>query len=205
MTATITTAQAAEQANVTVATIRYWCRYGAITAVKAAGRWAIDTASLTHRITLSARRARKGATMTETTPEPLHRRPGAATYARRNGAWAVKVNGQVWDSLKTTVEAGGRLVVTVTKRDGTTKEQRVTGRAWETASSRARELCQYELELPAEEQHGPSGARGGERCAQCGVRGPVGGLSYELDEDGVGGQVCSRCASRDAWERSYDR
>ncbi|MFE9382409.1 hypothetical protein ACFYMO_04095 [Streptomyces sp. NPDC007025] len=48
-----TTAAAAE-ANVTVATIRTWCRYGAINAVKQAGRWVIDSASLAARIAIGA-------------------------------------------------------------------------------------------------------------------------------------------------------
>ncbi len=50
------TTAAALQANVTTATIRTWCRSGVIAAVKAAGRWVIDTASLAHRITIGARR-----------------------------------------------------------------------------------------------------------------------------------------------------
>jgi hypothetical protein len=51
MTAT-TTAQAAQRANVTPATIRAWARYGAVAAAKSRGRWAIDEASLTRRIAL---------------------------------------------------------------------------------------------------------------------------------------------------------
>lgn len=46
------TTAAAIQANVTVATIRTWCRRGIIAATKQAGRWIIDTASLAHRITI---------------------------------------------------------------------------------------------------------------------------------------------------------
>ncbi|NGO69302.1 hypothetical protein [Streptomyces boncukensis] len=53
------TTTAAAQADVTVATIRRWCRYGAVTATKHAGRWAIDAASLAHRIALSKLRTRK--------------------------------------------------------------------------------------------------------------------------------------------------
>ncbi|MFE9250747.1 hypothetical protein [Streptomyces sp. NPDC007088] len=55
----ITTAQAASRAHVTVATIRVWARNGVIAATKAAGRWSIDTASLARRITIGAMRARK--------------------------------------------------------------------------------------------------------------------------------------------------
>ncbi|MDH6710936.1 hypothetical protein P3T27_007687 [Kitasatospora sp. MAA19] len=49
---TVTTTSAAIRAGVTVATIRTWCRTGAIAAVKQAGKWAIDAASLTYRIKL---------------------------------------------------------------------------------------------------------------------------------------------------------
>ena len=57
------TTAAAAQANVTVATIRTWCRYGAVAAVKTAGRWIIDTASLAHRIAIGAMRKK--------TPKPV--------------------------------------------------------------------------------------------------------------------------------------
>jgi hypothetical protein len=50
-----TTAAAAE-ATVTVATIRAWCRRGVIAAVKVAGRWIIDAASLARRIEIGVRR-----------------------------------------------------------------------------------------------------------------------------------------------------
>jgi len=50
------TTAAAAQANVTVATIRTWCRYGAVTAIKQAGRWIINTASLAARITIGKER-----------------------------------------------------------------------------------------------------------------------------------------------------
>jgi hypothetical protein len=49
-----TTTAAATQAGVTVATIRTWCRRGVIAATKQAGRWVIDTASLTARIAIGA-------------------------------------------------------------------------------------------------------------------------------------------------------
>lgn len=47
-----TTASAATLAGVTVATIRTWCRMGAVTATKRSGRWVIDSASLARRITI---------------------------------------------------------------------------------------------------------------------------------------------------------
>lgn len=46
------TAIAAAQANVTVDTVRTWCRIGAVAAVKQAGRWIIDAASLAARIAI---------------------------------------------------------------------------------------------------------------------------------------------------------
>ena len=60
------TTTAAEQANVTVATIRTWCARGVVKAAKVAGRWAIDTASLAYRIGLPQllRKARKAVTLT---------------------------------------------------------------------------------------------------------------------------------------------
>jgi hypothetical protein len=53
------TTAAAIQANVTVDTIRTWCRIGAVAAIKQAGRWVIDAASLTHRIAIGTLRRRK--------------------------------------------------------------------------------------------------------------------------------------------------
>ncbi|MFD1309824.1 helix-turn-helix domain-containing protein, partial [Streptomyces kaempferi] len=53
------TTAAALQAQVSVPTIRTWCRNGVIAAAKQAGRWIIDAASLAARIAIGARRARK--------------------------------------------------------------------------------------------------------------------------------------------------
>lgn len=52
------TTAAATLAGVTVATIRTWCRMGAVTATKRSGRWVIDSDSLTRRITIGATRRR---------------------------------------------------------------------------------------------------------------------------------------------------
>jgi hypothetical protein len=61
-----TTANAAAQAGVTVRTIQAWCRTGVVDAVKQAGKWVIDTASLAYRIGLPAllKPARKTVTLT---------------------------------------------------------------------------------------------------------------------------------------------
>ena len=63
---TSTTTEAARQAGVTVNTIRTWCARGVVAAVKQAGRWIIDAASLAYRINLPAllRPARKTVTLT---------------------------------------------------------------------------------------------------------------------------------------------
>ncbi|MBI0293321.1 helix-turn-helix domain-containing protein [Streptomyces sp. PRKS01-29] len=50
------TTTAAAQAGVTIPTIRTWCRRGVIAAIKTAGRWIVDAASLAHRIAIGAMR-----------------------------------------------------------------------------------------------------------------------------------------------------
>jgi len=57
------TTAAATKANVTVATIRTWCRNGVITATKQSSRWNINEASLAHRIAIGA--------MKRPTPRPV--------------------------------------------------------------------------------------------------------------------------------------
>lgn len=46
---TTTTREAAAKYNVTTDTVRIWCRIGAVKAIKQAGRWIIETASLIRR------------------------------------------------------------------------------------------------------------------------------------------------------------
>lgn len=45
---------AARRAKVTVATIRTWCRIGAVEARKVGGRWLVDAASLMRRLNIGA-------------------------------------------------------------------------------------------------------------------------------------------------------
>jgi len=80
----VTTATAAAQAGVTVATIRTWCRRNVIAAIKQAGRWIIDAASLAHRITLGATRARKQATVPDLSAATINTRsrPTGETITR---------------------------------------------------------------------------------------------------------------------------
>ncbi|MGW0948497.1 hypothetical protein ACWD4O_38905 [Streptomyces sp. NPDC002623] len=73
------TTAAAIQANVTADTIRTWCRRGAVAALKQAGRWIIDTASLAHRIAIGQRRIRKAAV---TSHEPVEIRIDDTTTIR---------------------------------------------------------------------------------------------------------------------------
>lgn len=51
------TTTAAIKANVTAATIRTWCRIGAVSAAKVAGRWVIEAVSLARRIALGKKPA----------------------------------------------------------------------------------------------------------------------------------------------------
>lgn len=85
-----TAAAAALEANVTVATIRTWCRAGVIAASKVAGRWVIDSASLAHRIAIAAMRTRK-ATVTETPTKPQFVPFTRAEFYRDNGDPAVRI------------------------------------------------------------------------------------------------------------------
>lgn len=48
------TLTAAAEAQVTVATVRTWCRIGAVAATKQAGRWVINAVSLNARIAIGA-------------------------------------------------------------------------------------------------------------------------------------------------------
>lgn len=70
------TTAAATEANVTVATIRSWCRKGVIAATKTAGKWVIDAASLARRLTIGAlkrpAKARKSVPMSRISTNPHH-------------------------------------------------------------------------------------------------------------------------------------
>lgn len=81
------TTTAAAQANVTVATIRSWCRRGVIAAVKQAGRWIIDAASLAHRITIGAMKNRE--------EQPVIQ-PGEHIDYRVDDATVIRVTRSAW-------------------------------------------------------------------------------------------------------------
>ncbi|MFJ7418009.1 hypothetical protein ACIQXD_05270 [Streptomyces uncialis] len=51
------TSAAAVETQVSVSTVRTWCRIGAVAATKAAGRWIIEAGSLARRIAIGTRRA----------------------------------------------------------------------------------------------------------------------------------------------------
>ncbi|MEU5772669.1 hypothetical protein ABZ819_05105 [Streptomyces venezuelae] len=119
------TTAAALQANVTVPTIRTWCRIGAVAAIKTAGRWIIDTASLTARIAIGAMRTRKQApvsidltaTYTYDAPGPHGVEPTTVTptvkrrTVVRTGANLISVQGitpLLADKLATITDPGAR-------------------------------------------------------------------------------------------------
>ena len=58
------TTTAAQQAGVTVDTVRAWCRIGAVAAHKVAGRWIIRAEFLAYRISLGIRRRTRKAAYT---------------------------------------------------------------------------------------------------------------------------------------------
>ncbi|WP_431889505.1 hypothetical protein [Nocardiopsis alba] len=63
------TTTAAQAANVTVDTIRVWCRMGAVKATKRAGRWVIDSLSLLKRAAMNTRPTPNRRTTTMTVQE----------------------------------------------------------------------------------------------------------------------------------------
>ncbi|MER6860747.1 MULTISPECIES: helix-turn-helix domain-containing protein [Streptomyces] len=99
-----TTAEAATQANVTIATIRTWCRRGVIAATKQAGRWIIDTASLAHRITIGAIKRRRN---------HMDQAPAANTMASKGdtyvGRWPNAITSRIGISCEYIPEAMQRL------------------------------------------------------------------------------------------------
>lgn len=99
------TAAAAIEAQVTVATIRAWCRTGVVAATKAAGRWIIDTASLARRIAIGAMRTRKQASMLDLTAVTIktRTRPTGETITRVTGYSAL-----LTAKLGTIADAGDR-------------------------------------------------------------------------------------------------
>lgn len=99
------TTAAAAQANVTTATIRTWCRKGAVAAIKRAGRWIIDTASLAHRIAIGARHARKQATVLDLSNATIktRTRPTGETITR-----VTNMSALLADKLAQIPDAGDR-------------------------------------------------------------------------------------------------
>lgn len=89
----MTTETAARLAGRTAATIRTWCRYGAVKAAKVAGRWVIDAASLARRIALDTKEQPMQPALTKTLSDGR-----TATVTREGKIWAVAVNGQPYTS-----------------------------------------------------------------------------------------------------------
>ena len=87
------TTTAARQAGVTVATIRAWCRIGAVAATKRNGRWTITPASLTRRIEIGEKRMPRY-TISETNRERLGRTFTSYAVTRTDGTPAGPLKGQ---------------------------------------------------------------------------------------------------------------
>lgn len=122
---------AALQADVTVTTIRTWCRRGAVTATKQAGRWIIDSVSLATRIAIGAmkRSARKetapvidlNTSYTYNTPtpdgvSPVTITPAVKTTTRRNGSTWTTITGLAAlfaDHLDAITDDGDRVHTTI--------------------------------------------------------------------------------------------
>lgn len=122
------TTAAAIQANVTADTIRTWCRRGAVAAIKQAGRWVIDAASLAARIAIGKLKTRKvtvtlDLNATYTADLPGYDGPVTITPTikrrERNGQSLTKISGIVplfADKLDAIPALGDRLhAVTVLK------------------------------------------------------------------------------------------
>lgn len=79
------TTAAAIQANVAIPAVRTWCRTGAVAAVKLAGRWVIDAASLARRITIGKLKEHR---MTE---QPKYRieEGKAIRYGEERPTWTI--------------------------------------------------------------------------------------------------------------------
>ncbi|MCE7081137.1 hypothetical protein [Streptomyces sp. ST2-7A] len=119
------------------------------------------------------------------TDTPAHLRPGAARYTKTGRTWTLLVDQEVLDSITTT----DATTVLATKRGGTTKEQRITGKY-----RPGEEPGRYHLELAAEERT---------HCAECNRSWPVDAMEEEPDSSGIVLPVCPRCARLAPYERSY--
>lgn len=94
------TTTAAQKAGVTTPTVRTWCRMGAVKATKISGRWNINAASLTRRISLGIKET------TVTTPWPADH-PDAALLDEARAAGVTEQ--QLFDTIgERTVTSGVR-------------------------------------------------------------------------------------------------
>lgn len=112
------------------------------------------------------------------------------TYRKaKTGEWVVY-------GPATAIKAG--TTVTVTKRSGETKTERVArvGRPFTVAGRQM--LYGY---IEARRAAAPSAAASGGICDECGQ--PRRNLSECWDSSGIAGMCCPRCASYPAYERSF--
>lgn len=165
-----TTAAAAE-AHVTVDTIRAWCRIGAVAAIKRAGRWIIDAASLARRIAIGQ--------LKKTSNE------APFVYRKRGGQWTVYA--PLATVLSVTTKA--TRAVAVTKRDGTRKQQAINPSRWHHAAQLVNGKPMAYIELA---QSTPPVVKSAAQtpCAECGNHGAC---YRRADLSGISGLVCRHC------------
>jgi len=199
MDAGITTTAAAATAGRTVATIRHWCRYGAVAAAKVAGRWIIETTSLTRRIQLDAKpAAKRTAPVAPIAPvvAPAPAAPVRAAAPARAAASKVsyrKTKSGEWVAYgpAATLRLGP---VTVTKRDNTTKNE-VINRLGKPFTVNGVAMV-YGYLAPSR----PASRATAGHCEECGGS----GARYQrYDSSGIPGTVCSPCSRQPSYMLSF--
>lgn len=186
---TLTTAQAANFTGRSIATIRHWCRYGAVAATKVAGRWSIQFTSLSHRQRLGIKpfRATKPAPAPAPAPAPVAR-PAASWRKTGKGEWVVMATA---DQLN----VGG--TIEVAKRDGT----RQTATIERVGKPFTKDGQQMAYGYPAKQARtattSHTHSRGCDECGNSGAR------YRRCDSSGIPGMVCARCNRQSDYMLSF--
>lgn len=176
---TATTAQAATAFGVTANTVRAWCRIGAVKAVKQAGRWIIDTASLIARKTIAHQitEARQTRARKATMNIEVFRHPSARVGKMRQGhegRWTFKVDGKTYPRHYATREEAEQAAEEYTPPKPTTPKPapaetatpRIPAKGWSKASRRR--AGGYAHRFMEDLTGAPSPAKPGQ-CHYCGL------------------------------------
>lgn len=191
MDAGITAKAAARTAGRTVATIRHWCRYGAVAAAKVSGKWVIETTSLARRVQLSA----KVAPAKKATPAPAPApRVMPATTAKlgyrktKSGEWVAYGPASV-------VKVGP---AAVSKRDGSTKAETITrlGKVF-TVNDVDMVYGYLAATRPTTTTSRPA------RNTSCEECGRPGASHNHYDSSGIPGTVCGPCSRQPSYMLSF--